>query len=62
MSQAADSFSVENQFRGKLARKTLLRLLPLVLIPVLILGAITINNTLNLLRTQLEEQIRVYSQ
>jgi GAF domain-containing protein/HAMP domain-containing protein len=62
MSQAADSYSVENQFRGKLARKTLLRLLPLVLLPVLILGAITINNTNNLLRTQLEEQITLTGQ
>ncbi|HBX68797.1 MAG TPA: hypothetical protein DEH25_05285 [Chloroflexi bacterium] len=44
------------QFRGKLTRTSLLLLLPLTLIPVAILGIITLTNTSNFLRDQITTQ------
>ena len=44
------------QFRGKLTRTSLLLLLPLALIPVTIMGFITLTNTNNFLREQITNQ------
>ena len=44
------------QFRGKLTRTTLLLLLPLTLVPVTIMGIITLTNTNNFLREQIITQ------
>jgi len=44
------------QFRGKLVRRTLLQLLPVMMIPVIILGLITLYNSNNFLRQQVAEQ------
>ena len=41
------------KFRGKLARKTLLLLLPIMMIPVAILGLVTLYNSSNFLRQQI---------
>ncbi|MBN1666987.1 MAG: GAF domain-containing protein [Anaerolineales bacterium] len=55
MSQAPSSPTPT--FRGKLTRTTLLILLPISVIPVLVLGLITLQNTNRLLSTQLDAQL-----